>query len=1005
MEFRLLGSVEAVGGNGPVPLGGAKPRALLAALLLERGRTVATEKLIAVVWGEDPPATARALVQTYVATLRRVLSAAYGTRCITSDRRGYRADVGADALDVGVFERFVARGRQAAGRGDHTEAAHCFRAGLDLWRGPALGGAGNAFLRAEADRLDELRLAATEERIAADLGAGQGPELVAELTELVGRYPTRERLRGGLMVALYRSGRQAEALEVHECGRRVLRDELGIDPGPELARVHAAVLRSDPALLPAAPSRIPRQLPCPPPDFTGRDAEIAALRHALTRSADMPIGVISGAGGMGKSTLACRVAHEIATHFPDGQLHLELHGSTPNPAAAEEVLGRVLRELCPAAAVPASLEERVARFRTLLAGTRTLVVLDDAASEAQVRPLLPGTPGCAVVITSRNRLPALAGAAFTELGELPEDVAVDLLSRVVGADRVAAESRAALDITRLCGRLPLAIRIAGARLVTRRHWPLSRLACRLADEQRRLDELKVGDQEVRAGISLSYALVPELGRSVLRRVGMLGLPYFSAWVAAAALEIDLDEAERVLEGLVDVSLVEVDGVDPVGLMRYRLHDLVGLFARERARDEETPRDRAAVVERVLGGWIWLVEQINTTAPPVLPSIQPAFRMGQAVGPEVAEAVMARPYEWFRAEEEALTAGVEVAASSGLDRIAVELASALSSTAFDGHLHVLDDPYGPWQRTHDAALGAARRNGNALGAATLLAGLGRLSYEKDDYARSRGHLVQALSIFRAEGDVRGEATTLAALGAACREQGCLPEALHFLDRAVRICDGVAVPGALGHIHRLAGTVRLEMGDYPGALADLTAARELFAAAGSPRSEGLALRNLSLYHRARGEWVRADELARAALTVFERTGDRLMVAYAQRTLAKTLLRLDDADNARQLARHALRTCRALGDTFGQACTLRVIGEIHLAQGRAREARDCLEEALRRWTDLQSEVFRARTLHTLAGAHRALDDPATARWLTTEAIETFRVHGAREYTELTGHPARPL
>jgi tetratricopeptide (TPR) repeat protein len=404
-----------------------------------------------------------------------------------------------------------------------------------------------------------------------------------------------------------------------------------------------------------------------------------------------------------------------------------------------------------------------------------------------------------------------------------------------------------------------------------------------------------------------------------------------------------------------------------------------------------------VVERILGGWIWLVTWINHTISPVLPPIQPAPWMGRAVGPEVAEAVMARPYEWFRAEEEALTAGVEVAASSGLDCIAVELASALSSTAFDGHLHVLDDPYGPWQRTHDAALDVARRNGNALGTAVLQVGLGRLNYERDEYARSREHLGQALAVFRAKGDVRGEATTLAALGAACREQGRLPEALHFLDQALEMCEELA---PLGHIRRLAGSVRLEMGDYPGALADLTAARELFVTAGSPRSEGLALRNLSLYHRARGEWAPAEELARTALTVFERTDDRLMVAYAQRTLAKTLLRLDDPGIARQLAQDAMETCRALDDTFGQACTLRVIGEIHLAQDRAHQARDCLDGALRQWTNLHSEVFRARTQYTLAQAHHALDDTETARRLTTEAIETFRVCGAREYTELTGH-----
>jgi tetratricopeptide (TPR) repeat protein len=524
---------------------------------------------------------------------------------------------------------------------------------------------------------------------------------------------------------------------------------------------------------------------------------------------------------------------------------------------------------------------------------------------------------------------------------------------------------------------------------------------RLADEQRRLDELKVGDQEVRASIHLSYMLLPDLARAALRRLGMLGLPYFPAWVAAAALDTNLDAAERVLEDLVDQSLVEVDGVDPVGLIRYRLHDLVSLFAQERARHEELPENRIGAVQRVLGGWLWLIEQINKTVPPVLPTIHAVVRTGWAVDPKVTRTVVARPYDWFRGEEEALTAAVERAASLGLDGVAVELASALSSTAFDGQLHVLDDPYGPWRRTHDAALIAARRNGNALGEATLLVGLGQLCYELDEYARSRAHLDQALSIFRAEGDIRGEATALAALGATCREQGHLAEALRYLDQAAPLWATQAAPGAMGHVHRLAGTIRVEMGDYSAAHADLTTARALFASAGSLRSEGLTLRSLALYHRARGELAHAEDLARSALAICHQTEDRLMVAYAERTLAKTLLRLDDTTTALRLAENALATCRLLGDGFGQACTLRVIGEIHLATGRWHQARECLEKSLRQWTDLHSELFRARTMYTLAEVHAALGNTDTARQMATEAIETFRIHGAREYTELTtGH-----
>ncbi|MFC6085275.1 AfsR/SARP family transcriptional regulator [Sphaerisporangium aureirubrum] len=999
MEFRLLGPVEAWNGGRQAHLGGAKPRALLTALLLDRGRIVAVERLMEVVWGENPPPTARAVLQTYVASLRRSLEGAGMTPVIVSHRVGYLAEVPADALDLLVFERRVDEGRLAVQEGRHAQARESFRAALALWRGPALGGIGDSFLRAEAVRLDEFRLTVVEERVTAELAMGQGEELLDELAALVALHPARERLRRDLMVALYRANRQADALTVYREGRQVLVEELGIEPGPELRQAHEAILRSDPALLTPARGRRPRQLPPPPADFIGREDEIATLRAALLRPEAMPICVISGAGGMGKSALALRVAHEVAGLFPDGQLHVELRGTSDAPAGPEEVLGRLLRELDPATTrLPATLEDRAGRYRTLLANQRKLVVLDDAATEAQVRPLLPGGSGSAVLVTSRNRLVGLAGATFVELGVLPSDTAVDLFARIAGEGRVAAEHEAADAIVRLCGRLPLAIRIAGARLASRRQWPLARLLNRLADERRRLDELTVGDQQVRAGISLSYALLPPRARTALRRLGLLGLPSFPAWVAASALETDVDEAERILEDLVDVSLVDVEGVDPIGQLRYRLHDLIRLFAKERALAEDDAAARNAVVARVLGGWIWLVERINEAAPPYLISVPASYRLARPVDDEVMRLVVADPHAWFRGEQEALIAGVELAAASNLDDLAVELTAALACTAFGGHQYVFDDPFASWHRTHEAALSAARRMDNALGEATLLAGLGQLHYERDLFAESRAYLSQALSMFRAAKDSRGEGAALAALGAACREQGYLPEALHFLDRARELLTGHDDASALGHVRRLAGTVRLEIGDYPAAWSDLEEALALFTAAGSRRGQGLTLRSMSLYHRARGEAGRAEELARRALAVFQAADDRMMEAYCVRALAKALLRQGRFDEAREPLRESLTLLRTLQDSFGEACTLRTLGELHLAEGRLYQAKECLEESLRIWERLRAALFRARTLRDLAGVHEALGDAATAETTRAEAVEVFRLHGSREYGELS-------
>ena len=999
MELRLLGPIEVLSDERQVPLGGAKPRALLAALLLDSGRVVTVERLVEAVWQDDPPPTARGVLQTYVASLRRAFADAGLPEVIVSHRVGYSAEIPPDALDKDFFERLVDQGRRAARAGDHGEAADSFRAALALWRGPALGGIGDSHLRAEAARLEERRLAVLEERIAADLAAGRDEGLIDELTELVAAHPARERLRGDLMTALYRVGRQADALAVYQRGRQVLVEELGIEPGPELRRVHESILRSDPALLGAAKAAPPRQLPSPPSDFTAREEEIAELRDLLTRPDAMPVCVIFGPGGVGKSALALRAAHEIARFYPDGQLHVELRGTTEAPATPQEVLGRLLRDLEPGMSPPSTLEECAARYRTLLADRRKLIVLEDAAAERQVRPLLPGVQGCGVIVTSRNRLAGLAGAVVLDLGLLPDQAALRLLGRVAGPERIAADPDAARRIVRQCGGLPLALRIAGTRLTSRRHWSVARLADRLADEQRRLDELTTGDQEVRAGIALSYHLLPPEARTALRRLGLLGLPYVPVWVAATALETGLDEAEKVLDHLVDASLATVVDTDETGRARYRLHDLIRLFARERAYAEESKPERMAMVRRVLGGWLWLVEQLSEAVPSGWIPMRATLGLARPVDPEVARMALADPHGWFRGEEEALIVAVELAAAMDLDDIAVGLAAALSSVAFEGSQFVFDNPFAAWHRTHEAALAVARRMDNAPGEAALLAGLGHLYYERDRYAESREYLGRALSLFRSAGDARGEAATLAALGAACREQGYLPEALHFLDRAGTLWTDLADPVALAHVKRLTGSVRLERGDYPVSWADLTASLSLYQEAGNRRGEGLTLRTMSLYYRARGELARSEEHCERALAIFRDLGDRLIEAYCVRSLAKTWVRLGRFDAAHRALDEALAVVRTLGDRWGEACTLRTLGELDLAEGRLYQARSRLTESLELCGTLRVHLFRARTLRDLAQVHEALGEDAVAKTTLAEAMEIFRLYEAREFRELGG------
>jgi DNA-binding SARP family transcriptional activator/tetratricopeptide (TPR) repeat protein len=993
VEFRLLGPVEVWSRGRAVPVGGGKPRALLAALLLAAGRPVTVERLVEAVWNEDPPKTARAVLHSYVAALRRSFAAEGAPRVLLSHRVGYLADVPPGALDLDVFTRHVACGREAARRGDPVAASAALGEALALWRGPALSGTGESFLRGQAGELDELRITVTSERIAADLAAGHHVRLVGELTALVDRHPVHEVLRRDLMIALYRSGRQSDALEVFREGRRVLADELGIEPGPHLRAAHQAILGSDAELLgPGDRARgTPRQLPAVAPDFTGRAEEVALLTGSLRRGDAVPVCVISGAGGAGKSALAVRVAHEVSPDYPGGQLFVELRGTTSTPSAPHDVLSRLVRELgVPHGPLPPAVDELAALYRSLLAGRRVLVVLDDAATEAQVRPLLPGSAGCGVLVTSRTRL-VLAGASVTDLPVLDAEAALALLGRIAGGDRVLAEEAVARDLVRHCGFLPLAVRIAGAKLAARRRWPIEFLVRRLGDERRRLDELVVGDQEVRASIGLSYELLGDGARAVLRVLGALGLPHFSAWTVSTATGTSRPAAERLLEQLVDASLVEVEGVDSIGHPRYRLHDLIRIFAGERAR-AESPHERDAAVTAVLGGWLWLLARMAVAAPTGAIEVRASYDLAVEVDAEVACAVLADPHAWFRAEEESLIVGVHLASSSGLDQIAVELVSALASTVF-----VSEDLFPAWQRTHDAALSAAIGNGNTAGEATLLAEVGQLRFQQDRFAEAQDSFVRALRMFRASGDRRGECAALSGIGAACRERGELAEALRHLEPAALTWRELGATVHLAEVRRLAGSVRLEQGDFARSWQDLEEALDLFRSAGSRRGEAMTLRTRALHHLARDRPHDALAAGEQAERIFRDCGDQLLESYAARVRAKAQVRLGRFDAAREPLQRCLAVVRALQDRWGEAVTLRVLGELHLAQGDLPTAERRLLESLRQWEELDAGLFRARTLRDLAAVWRGAGDVARADAALAEALELFRAHGAREALEI--------
>lgn len=1012
LDFRLLGPLEVWRGDQRLDIGERRQRLILGMLLLDPSRSVRLDRLTDLAWlHESPPRTARNAIQVCMSRLR----AALGDEApIVHTGDGYAINVDRASIDLYRFRDLTSAARDV----DGERRVELLRQAGDLWRGPVLDGTFTDDQRhLLCSGLDAEQAIAIERRIETELQLGRYADAIVELTELMQAFPTHERLARLTMLSLYRDGQASRALDVYRTFRDTLAETSGLDPGEELEALEVAVLRrtvdvnaelrlTDPLAAevsegPAEDTQelfvAPAQLPPDTQAFTGRTDAIAVLEVALRGTptgGGMVCCIVTGPGGAGKSTLATHVAHLVADAFPDGQIYVELHGMSDSPTRPEQVLRRFLQALGDdLAGAPQTLDEYVARFRSLTAGRRMLFVLDDAGSAQQIRPLLPGSPTCAVLITSRKRTVNVLGATVVELGVLAPAEAIGLLERIIGADRVRAEPEAALAIVEACGCLPLAVWIAGARLVTRRHWALDELVERLTDERRRLDELLVGDQEVRATIELSYQALDDQAQAALRGLGLLGSPHFPLWVIGQLLDADLATADRVVERLVDAHLVEFGHTDGVGEVRYRLHDLVRLYAAEQSEDKDSDATRAAALGRVVSGWLSVIDRINETAPTGSMQIRPR----SAARTPLTEAVAARaardPRAWFDSEHNSLMLGIELAAALDLDDVTVELTTAVcgSTTWWRTPARRRSEPLA-------VALQAARRAGNRSGEAVLLAELGQLRCEQDRYSDAKSLLGLALEIFRDIGDARGQAATLAELGATCRDQGHLRNAADCVEAALAICRELGDDVATAYVGRLAGAIYLEQGRFDETAEVLGRVREIYQRLGSRRGEALALRTQSMLFRARGDYATALDLATRAHAMFTEVGDRLLVAYSQRCIGKALVRLGSHDRARKPLAEAFATCRSLHDRWGQAATLRTLGELELDVGRHAEAFTALDTARRLWEEVGQSVFRARTVADLADLACAQGDHVTAERWRAEAMEAFRQAGAREYDELT-------
>nr|WP_307845597.1 BTAD domain-containing putative transcriptional regulator [Planomonospora sp. ID67723] len=968
----MLGPLEIIVEGRARSPGGSTQRALVAILLLNTGRVVPVRELIGALW-EDPPETALGQVQTRVWRLRTLLNGGEGqgseNRAVLVTRPGgYLLQAERDALDFARFEDGVGRARallaEAGTEAAKAAAADLLEESLALWRGPAFSDVDVAAVRSAAAALEELRLLAVEERMEAALALGRHRDVVPELQDWVARHPFNERLRGQLMLALYRSERQAEALETYRDGHRLIVAELGVEPQRPLQDLHRDILlsasrldRPDAGLAPprprAARPRRPRELPPDIAGFTGRDAVVEQMAGLLSEPGPVPaVAVVSGRAGTGKTAVAVHVAHRIQERFPDGQFFVDLRGLDRRPADASVVLARLLDRLgVEDGGDTADLSERSALYRAHMADRRVLLVLDNAGSEAQIRPLLPGGHGCAVIVTGRRRFGGLENARSFDLDVLTEDEAVELLVRTVGPDRAGAGPDAR-RIVQLCGRLPLAIRVAGARLRGRPHWRLSRLVDLLADERNRLDTLHAGDMGVRASVALSYEGIDERAARLFRLLGVLEAPTFGGWVAGPLLGVPDERAEELMETLVEARLIDVAHVDgDSGAVRYRIHDLLRLYARDRAAAEESAGSLDAALRRAFGRFLFMAEQAQARLPG-------GAALGRGATPRVPlreeelRRLMADPMAWFESERQTLVAVCDQLCARGLDEPAWELCCC-AGRFLGGRWHA-----DVWLGVNRRALDVVRRAGNRLGEAHLLRSLGEHHLDLDRYPDAVQCAEGAAEIFTELGSPGCAAHARATAALAHARTGRLGTALRSLRRTLAVFAELDDRGGTARALRTLGLVHCDLGRYEAALDCYRQSLDLFTELGDRVGGALIVRHLGMLYLTIGNLEAAGPLLTRSLEVFHECGDDVGEGFTLVHLGALYGARGDKDAAHRALARALEIFVAVGDRYGRALTLHHLGTRYAEEGKTMCARDCLDQAARIWADIGVSLWEART-----------------------------------------------
>jgi DNA-binding SARP family transcriptional activator/tetratricopeptide (TPR) repeat protein len=993
VEFRILGPLEVVAGSERLELGGARQQIALAVLLLNSNKVVTMDRLIEAIYGQDLPPTSRAQAQISISALRRVFAAHGHDGIITTRDRCYVIQVERGQLDSLRFEELITAARAARVEEKLDLAIARYRDALRLWRGSALDGMDSQLVQVAVSRLDEQRIAANEDRIELELRVGRHHELVGELGELTEQYPLRERPRGQLMLALYRCGRVAEALQVYQLTRRAMIDELGIEPSERLQQLEQSILASHPSLdLPSAPVRasayqvkqqVPNLLPADIADFTGREDEIAQIYDYLLPSGDRenrlvaPIVVIVGKGGIGKTSIALHASHGMASHFADGQLYADLHGGA-HPVQLIQVLERFLRVFgVPGTQIPKGMDERAELYRNLIGDQKVLIVLDDVASESQVLPLLPGNGNAAVIVTSRSRLAGLAGALRIEVDVFDAEKSLNLLARIVGAARVRAETKAAQAVAERCGHLPLALRIAGARLVARPHWSIQRLVERLADETRRLDELRHGDMGIRPSISLTYDATSEEARRLFRRLALLDIPVFSGWMSAALLDRSLPDAEDLLDDLVSAQLVDAIDGGPGVYNQYRFHDLIRVFARERLAAEESAADRQAALDRALGALLFLAEEARSRfySGDYLRIQNDAVRW--PLPSSEVDRLVGDPLAWYDRERTTLVSGVRQAGQAGLAELCWGLAST-AVTLFDSRTY-LDD----WQETHIVALEATRKAHLIRGQAAMLYTTGTLHMTQQRFDQARQELDEAAQLFRAADDEHGIALVTRHIAFIDRLNGRLDFAAKRYEEALAIFGRTEDHIGSAYVLQSLAQVKLELGDPGRAKELLSDALHMCRIAHCGRIEAQVLHRMGEAFLLDGGLAHAVETFELALTMIRDVGDPIGEAYILHGIGVAQLRQGNYCKAEQALQRALDLAVGVGERLAEARALLGLCELALAMGNPHEAVEVGQQAVEAFRAIDAPLYEAQALTQLAEAHSALGDSDAACAASAAAV----------------------